>query len=87
MTENTTNRVTGVSITGASRLWDAKEFGSLWDELIEVPTAVSESGDSTRFLLRFIGERITGDSPESKRCEEELLGLGLLVKDGERVPE
>lgn len=91
MTENTTtNRMAVVSITGVSRLWPPKGCDSLWDERIEVPTAASESGDSMRFLLRFVGERITRDSPESKRCVEEeleLLGLGLLVKDGEYVPE
>lgn len=88
MTENGTNRLAGVSTTEVGRLWDAKELGSLRDEWIEEPTAVSESGDSMRFLLRFIGERITRDSPDSERCKaEELLDLGLAVKDGESLPE
>jgi hypothetical protein len=77
--------VADVSTSEAGRLWDAKELGI---ERIEGPVAVSESGDSMRFLLRFIGERIARDSPDSERRKvEELLALGLAVKDGESLPE
>ena len=88
MTANdTTNWIAGVTMTGAARLLDAEGLGNLRDEGIEGP-AVSESGDSMRILLRFIGERRVRDSLESKRSKvEEPLGLGLPVEDGDGLPE
>ena len=38
-----------------------------------MPTAVSESEDSMRFLLRFVGERIAGDCEEDSSVAEATL--------------
>jgi hypothetical protein len=81
MIENSaTNRIAGISITGAGRLCDAEGF--MWDGRTE---GASESGDAMRFLLRFVGERIGGDPKRS--VAEELLGIELSVRDGENLPE
>lgn len=81
----TTYRIAGVLITGTGRLCDVE---GLMHGRTGWATDDSESGDSMRFLLRFMGERITGDSPESKRSVvEELLGKDLSVVDDENLPE
>lgn len=72
----TTNRRAGVSnlsITGTGRLWDAVGLAGLWDGRIDKPVGVSESGESMRFLLRFIGERIGGDWGEESSVAEATL--------------
>jgi hypothetical protein len=74
----TTNRIAGVSnlsITGLGRLWDAVGLAGLWDGRIEGPTGVSESGDSMRFLMRFIGERFAEDLEEDSSVVEPTLIL------------
>lgn len=60
-------------ITGTGRLWDAVGLAGLCDERIEGPTGVSESGESMRFLFRFIGEHIRGDCGEDSSVDEAMV--------------
>jgi hypothetical protein len=76
----TINRIAGVSnpwITGSGRLWDAVGLAGLWDGRIEGPTSESESGDSMRFLMCFIGERFTEDLEEDSSVVEPTLLVAM----------